>query len=81
MRSAAFSVNGKGFLLREERWAYIAYGERGKGGEELFDMYSDPEQVNNLSIEMEHAEVLLRMRKQLKRKLAQLRTNDLGLTY
>ncbi|MCH1421588.1 MAG: sulfatase, partial [Akkermansiaceae bacterium] len=29
VRSAAFSVNGKGFLLREQDWAYIAYGKNG----------------------------------------------------
>lgn len=37
VRDAAFSVNGKGFLLREHDWAYIQYGEDGNNGIELFD--------------------------------------------
>ena len=35
VRSAAFTVNGKGFLLREKDYAYMQYGEDGSKGAEL----------------------------------------------
>lgn len=46
VREAALSVSGgnSGFLLREERWAYIQYGEDAAKGIELFDMQAAPHQ-------------------------------------
>lgn len=81
VRDAAFSVNGKGFLLREQDWAYIAYGKDGKGDEELFDMKKDPKQYTNLAKDPAHAEVIARFRVQMAAKLKEVRTNDLGLRY
>ena len=78
VRDAAFSVNGKGYLLREDRWAYLGYDQ---GGEELFDMSEDPHQYTNLASDPEHAATRDRLRAKLKAKLAEIRTNDLGLTY
>ena len=48
VRDAAFCVNGKGFLIREDKWAFIQYGENGAKGIELFDMVKDPKQYTNL---------------------------------
>ena len=81
VRKAAFSVNGKGFLLREQDWAYIAYGKNGKGDEELFDMKKDPKQFTNLAKDPAHAEVVARFREQMAAKLKEVRTNDLELKY
>jgi iduronate 2-sulfatase len=81
VRTAAFSVNGKGFLLREHDWAFIQYGETGNKGIELFDMKKDPKQYTNLAEDPKYAEVVARFRKQMKAKLAEIRSNDLGLTY
>ncbi len=81
VRSAAFSVNDKGFLLREDKWAFIQYGEDGAQGVELFDMHRDPRQLTNLAGDPEHSLVLERMKRQLEQKLEALRTNDLGLDY
>ena len=81
VRSAAFSVNGKGFLLREENWAYIAYGKDGQGGEELFDMKQDPKQFTNLAKDPQYGQTLIRFQKQMAAKLKEVRTNDLGLKY
>jgi iduronate 2-sulfatase len=79
VRDAAFSVNGKGFLLREDRWAYIQYGEDARGGAELFDMQADPRQYVNLVDRPEQAERVAEFRQKTAAKLAAVRTNDLGL--
>jgi iduronate 2-sulfatase len=79
VRDAAFSVNGKGFLLRTSRWAFIQYGEDGKGGYELFDMEQDPEQYHNLANVPQHAERLAAFKALLTQKLREVRDNDLGL--
>ena len=81
VRSAAFSVNGKGFLLREQDWAYIAYGKNGLGDEELFDMEQDPKQFTNLAKDPKYGQILARFQKQMAAKLREVRTNDLGLKY
>ena len=81
VRSAAFSVNGKGFLLREQDWAYIAYGKNGQGDEELFDMKQDPKQFTNLAKDPKYGQTLARFQKQMAAKLKEVRTNDLGLKY
>lgn len=77
VRDAAFSVNGRGFLLREDRWAYIQYRENGKGGAELFDMQNDPRQYTNLANDPQHAKIVARFQRQLAEKLRAVRDNDL----
>ena len=81
VRDAAFSVNGKGFLLREDRWAYIEYGKNGSKGAELFDMEKDPAQFTNLAKRPAHRKTAARLKARLKAKLAAVRDNDLGLKY
>lgn len=81
VRDAAFSVNGKGFLLREHDWAYIQYGEDGNKGIELFDMKKDPKQYTNLATDPKHAKTVTRFREKMTAKLKEIRTNDLGLKY
>jgi iduronate 2-sulfatase len=77
VREAAFSVNGKGFLLREDRWAYIQYGEDAQRGRELFDMQADPQQYTNLADDAKYASVVEQFQTKLAAKLKQVRTNDL----
>jgi iduronate 2-sulfatase len=81
VRDAAFSVNGKGFLLREHAWAYLQYGEGNNAPSELFDMKKDPKQYTNLANDPAHAEVVARFRKKMTAKLKEVRANDLGLKY
>ena len=80
VRDAAFSVAPmrKGFLLREDKWAYIQYREDASGGVELFDTRIDPQQFTNLAEYPEHAHVVDRLRKKMVEKLADVRNNDLG---
>ncbi len=79
VRDAAFSVNGKGFLLREKEWAFISYGEQGQRGIELFDMKKDPKQYTNLAQDPRYAEVVKRFQQKLQAKLQAVRDNDLNL--
>lgn len=81
VHDAAFSVNGKGFLLREDRFAYIQYREDGSGGAELFDMQEDPRQIHNLANSPKHSKLVSAFQKKMKDKLAVIRDNDLELEY
>lgn len=80
---AVFSVapSRKGFLLREDQWAYIQYREDASAGIELFDMEKDPQQYTNLAEKSEYADVVARFQKILAAKLEALRTNDLDIAY
>ena len=79
VRDAAFSVAPmrNGFLLREDRWAFIQYGEDASLGQELFDTVADPMQFYNLAGSEEHKAVVERMQGKLAAKLAEVRANDL----
>jgi iduronate 2-sulfatase len=79
VREAAFSVapSSKGFLLREEQWAYIQYAEDAAEGIELFDMRSDPQQFTNLATRPEQAVRVAGFKEKLAAKLRAVRDNDL----
>lgn len=80
VRDTAFSVapSSKGFLLREDRWAYLQYAEDAAQGIELFDMHADPKQYTNLATKPEFAGEVSRLKTKLADKLRDVRTNDLG---
>lgn len=79
VRDAVFCVapSSKGFLLRDDRWAYIQYGEDASGGIELFDMANDPRQYTNLAERPEFATVVNGFKTKLTAKLRAVRDNDL----
>ena len=83
VRDTAFSVSqgGRSFLLRTKQWAYIQYDEDAGSGIELFDMKKDPEQYTNLATMPEYGPVVENFKKRLRKKLATVRTNDLGIDY
>ncbi|HUG93664.1 MAG TPA: sulfatase [Planctomycetaceae bacterium] len=80
VRDSAFCVapSRKGFLLREDRWAYIQYGEDAAAGIELFDMHADPQQYTNRAARPEFAPVVEEFQSKLAARLADVRDNDLG---
>jgi iduronate 2-sulfatase len=80
VRDAAFSVapSSRGFLLREDKWAYIQYEEDASRGIELFDMVKDPKQYTNLTGKPEFASVVEGFKAKLAAKLRAIRDNDLG---
>jgi iduronate 2-sulfatase len=81
VRETAFCVapSSQGFLLRDDKWAYLQYGEDASQGIELFDMKSDPRQVTNLASKPDHATTVEEFKTKLAQKLHDLRDNDLGL--
>ncbi len=83
VRNVAFSVtqDGKTFLLRTDRWAYIQYGEDASLGMELFDMEKDPGQYTNLALLPKYSDKVKSFQKKLNQKLKEVRTNDLGIDY
>ncbi|MFO7822662.1 MAG: sulfatase [Cyclobacterium sp.] len=80
-RDFAFSVNvWRGthtFLIRNEKWAFIQYGENGEEGMELFDMEIDPKQYNNLAHYPAYQQRVEVMQEILGQKLREIRENDL----
>lgn len=79
VRETVFSVapSRDGFLLREDQWAYIQYGEDASKGIELFDVIRDPGQYTNLAGLPEYAAVVERFKAKLAGKLRDVRENDL----
>jgi iduronate 2-sulfatase len=79
VRSTAFSVapSRKGFLLRDDQWAYIQYGEDAGRGIELFDMKADLNQYTNLAQNPAHQKTVTQFKARLATKLKSLRDNDL----
>jgi iduronate 2-sulfatase len=80
VRDTAFSVapSSQGFLLRDDHWAYIQYGEDAAQGIELYDMETDPKQYTNLAATPAHAAKVAEFQARLAAKLREVRTNDLG---
>jgi iduronate 2-sulfatase len=80
VRDVAFSVapSSKGFLLREDKWAYIQYAEDASAGIELFDMVNDPKQYTNLAGNPEYAQVVDAFKVKLAAKMRAIRDNDLA---
>ncbi len=85
VRDFAFSVSKRfgriGYLIRTDRWAYIQYGDQAEGGMELYNMIYDPGQFNNLANHPRYQKVVAEMKVRLRNKLAEVRDNDLGITY
>ncbi len=88
VRDAAFCANGKGTLLRDDRWAFIEYTARkAKNGRqipralELYDIQRDPQQYTNLATHPEYADTVQALQARMAAKLKAVRTNDLGLSY
>ena len=79
VRDAAFSVAPmrKGFLLRDDQWCYIQYGEDAKQGIELYDLAKDPHHYTNLALKPEFAPVVESFKSKLAARLQSVRDCDL----
>ena len=77
VRDTAFCVNGRGFLLRDDRWSYIQYAENASRGVELFDMHEDPLQYKNLAELPAYKSIVDDFKTKVAEKLKAVRDNDL----
>ena len=79
VRNAAFSVAPfrRGFLLREDQWAYIQYGEDAGKGIELYNVKKDPKLYTSLAKDPAHQKIVARFKNQMANKLREVRNNDL----
>lgn len=81
VRNFAFSMNGRSYLIRNDKWAYIQHGEDASKGRQLYSVEDDPKQFTNLAKVEGYQETVAQMEGMLKAKLTEVRTNDLGLSY
>lgn len=79
IHEAAFSVAPmrKGFLLRDDEYAYIQYGENAENGIELYGIQNDPQQFTNLAQDPRFEALVASYRTKMAEKLAEVRDNDL----
>ncbi len=80
VRDTAFCVapTSKGFLLRDDRWAFIQYAEDASLGIELYDVLADPRQHTNLARKPAHAATVESFKLKLAAQLRAVRHNDLA---
>ena len=69
--------SNRGFLLREDAWAYIQYGENGTKGIELYNVKKDPHQYTSLAKNPTRQKIMARFKVQMANKLREVRENDL----
>ena len=83
VRDMAFAVSqgGRTFLIRTDQYAYLQYDEDAGSGIELFDMKKDPQQFYNLAMDVDYQDVVKEYQDKLKKKLEEVRNNDLGKSY
>ncbi len=94
VREAAFSANGKGTLLRDDKYAFIEFQRKNrfqKKGKpkrkpippayELYDIQKDPKQYTNLAKDPMYADVVKEYQAKMTAKFKAVRDNDLGLSY
>jgi len=55
--------------IRTEKWKFMRYRNI-KAQDELYDLISDPEELNNLAGDTDHSNVVLEMREKLDKKIA-----------
>ena len=70
IKQSALSFVPKGTGLRTGQWSYMKYKD---GTEELYDMNKDPKQFRNLAVQPKFENQLLKQRKILAKRMANLR--------
>jgi arylsulfatase A-like enzyme len=66
-------------MVRNDRWKLIEYFVNGQRHTQLFDLSTDPDEINDLSNRDQSAEVLARLRSELQRLGASFHDPDVAL--
>lgn len=64
-KTAAFSQLGIGGTMRTNQYRYTEWGNKGKGGRELYDYYADPDETVNIVDYPENQELVAQLSEQL----------------
>jgi iduronate 2-sulfatase len=78
-RTDALTVYENGYGLRTDRYRYNEWGTDGADGAELYDHHTDPQEMNNLANDPEHADIVERLSKQIRARIVQARTPPVGV--
>ncbi len=70
-RKSAFTQYGNGYSIRDQRYRYTEWGNKGEEGAELYDRQSDPEEMNNLADSPEQAATVKDLSAQLQERVNQ----------
>ena len=78
-RSGALTQYADGYSLRTARYRYTEWGEKGAGGNELYDHKNDPAEMKNLAGKAKHAATVESLSEQLRRRIAAARQKPKGV--
>ncbi|MEM8955813.1 MAG: sulfatase [Verrucomicrobiota bacterium] len=79
-RETAFTQYDSGYSIRNDRYRYTEWGENGADGNELYDHKTDPEEMNNLAPNPEHAATVKNLSNTLHKRIAAANTKPEGVT-
>ena len=78
-RDSALSLYENAYSLRTERYRYTAWGKDGVDGTELYDHFSDPNELSNLSGRKSAQEIENRLAARLKERIQDAQTPPEGV--
>lgn len=79
-RNSALTQYREGYSLRTERYRYTQWGDGAAKGTELYDHQNDPQELNNLAGDSEHASVAEKLAEQLRQRIEATSKKPDGVT-
>jgi choline-sulfatase len=79
VRDSAFTQYDKGYSIRTTRYRYSEWGEDGKGGAELYDHETDPQELRNLATQSNQKSRVNGLSKELRKRISEAQTKPDGL--